>query len=192
MDTNIIPSTGRSPAAMAYHIDLWKRSEDIWRVYNPTEQDYVIHFDRMRSNQRWVVPNKNKDIGHGKGIQEVPQYAMVLYREAMGTAIILEKSKKLWDKDKGNYRIEDRSKMEENSALRSNNPQEWDEIIPILIKGIVKRFGVDEFPEDEPLESPQTGSMSMGEAAMARLKMTDMDAGLHNDEEKKIFIESIT
>lgn len=174
-DSNVIPSTGRSASAMAAHMELWKRSEDIWQVYNPTETDFIVYFDRRRSNQKWVVPNKNKDIGHGKGRQNMPQYAMVLYRDKMGIDLINKKSKEEWDVRKLEFRLEDRAKMEESYALRTNNPDEWDKIIPVIIKGVVQRFGGDDV--EELLEEAPSSDMtaSIGDQAMARLGMSDID-----------------
>lgn len=174
-DPNVMPSTGRSPAAMAAHIELWKRSEDIWQVYNPTDTDFIVYFDRRRSNQKWVVPAKNKDVGHGKGRQNMPQYAMVLYRDKMGIELINAKSKEEWDKKKMEFRLEDRSKMEEAHALRTNNPEEWEKIIPVIVKGVVSRFGGDDVEELLEEAPPSDMTMSVGDQAMARLGMSDMD-----------------
>lgn len=144
-DMSPIPITNRSPAAIAQHLEMYKKSQDLWEVYNPTDQDYTIWYDKkMPGKEHWVVPNKNKDIGYGKGLQHVPTYAMDLYREHMGIEILNKQIKEDWDKKKLEFRLEDRSKMEYSLALRTSDPTLWEPIVKLLIKRLVKKFNTDD------------------------------------------------
>ncbi len=154
---------------MAIHKELYMRTMDTWRVHNPTDKDFVVYNDRMISNEKWVVPNQNKDIGKGKGNQDVPAFVMRRYLNKMGIELLNDKIKKDWDERKQQFRLEERGKFEETLALKTNDPKLWDEITPLLVVKMVQRYGGDDIFEEEPIQEQRDSTLSEGEQALARL-----------------------
>lgn len=169
LDLNVIPESSRSKEAMAIHKELYMRTMDTWRVHNPTDKDFVVYNDRMISNEKWVVPNQNKDIGKGKGNQDVPAFVMRRYLNKMGIELLNDKIKKDWDERKQQFRLEERGKFEETLALKTNDPKLWDEITPLLVVKMVQRYGGDDIFEEEPIQEQRDSTLSEGEQALARL-----------------------
>ncbi len=176
---NQIPVDGRSPAAIAFHIELFRRAQDTCEIYNPSEKDYVIHHDQMVTNNKWIVPNKEKDVGHGKGVQWVPRFAAILYIDKFGIEMINKMIKDDWDSRKEQYRYEERGAMEERLALRSNDQRMWDKVADILFRGVVQRSGGEDI-EDELDVMPTTENSSGSQATdtLNRLKIADREVGV--------------
>lgn len=192
-DINVIPPADRSKSAIAEHIEIYKRSMDTWAVYNPTDKDYIVYNDRMVSNERWIVPSKDKDIGHGKGIQHVPMFIMERYLNHMGVEIINKKAKEQWDKEKLQYPRAERGEIEERLGLRTTDPREWDIITPILVKGIVSRYGGDEIEEEIPEQpEPANHGLSPAAQALARLGMEGMEMGIEIQQKKEDLVQKIS
>ena len=172
-DVRVIPPSSRSSGALAQHRELWRERNDIWRVYNPTNKDYVIWFDHNPNgqNEKYVIPSKDKDIGHGKGMQDVPKYCMEYYQTQMGTLLFDELSKANWDKRRLEFREEDRMAMQEKYAMTiKNSGPVWDEIMKTLIKGVVKRWQSDLEPEElDSTQESSTALLTPGEDAIRRL-----------------------
>lgn len=128
---------------------MYKESLDTIAVANITEEDFVIYNDKARATRtKWLIPNKNKDLGKGKGVQHIPRGMAYRYVEKMMTKIISEISAKDWDKKKDKYRDEERSKYEEKLAIRTDNPKLREELAKKLWIGVVERYGGDEIGEE--------------------------------------------
>lgn len=198
-DIGAIPPNNRSKQAIAAHLELYNRTQDVVRVHNPTDNDFIVYNDRRFANERYVIPSKDKDIGYGKGNNDVPQFIAVRYLDKMGMELISVMIKEDWDKKKGKFRLEEQGVMEERLALRSNDPKLWDKVTPLLWKGIIKRFQGDLIEEPEA-KTPHREYGSMAEESLARLKMDDADMGVAHSEvdnepdndKKSTFAESIT
>jgi len=176
-DLNAVPPNARSKAQIDAHREIYARTQDVCRVHNPTETDYVIHNDRRFANEKYLVPNINKDIGFGKGNNDVPRFIAKRYIENMGMEIINKKIKEDWDVKKLAFRLEERGQMEERLALRSNDPKLWNEITPKLFLGVVKRY--QEEIMEEPEQKPQRKEYaSPADEAMDRLGINDMEIGV--------------
>jgi hypothetical protein len=189
MPLNLSGIPNRSPESLAYHTELYKRSLDTWRVHNPTDKDYIVYNDRRVTNERWIVPAQTKDIGKGKGNQDVPMFIMRRYLNQMGNELIQEKIRQDWDTKKENYRLEERGMMEERFALRSNDPKLWDDVTPLLVKGIVSRYGGEDIFEEPESSKPENHGKSMAEQALDRLGLEDTE--LNTAQSKEDLIEQI-
>jgi len=196
---DVIPPSARNAKSIAAHKELYDRTMDVIRVHNPTDNDFVVYNDRRFSNETYVIPNKNKDIGYGKGNNDVVRYIAQRYVDKMGMEMINDKIKKDWDKKKMAYRLEERGQMEERYALKSSDPKLWDEVIKELWIGVVKRYQSDVFEEPEPM-TPRKEYGSSAEEALDRLRLVDSEIGVQTDLEtstsqldknKQDFIESI-
>jgi hypothetical protein len=89
-----IPGPLDNPSGEAFKRELYRRSLDSIRVYNPTDEDYFVEWDGH--NHR--VPGKNKDTGEGKGMRILPRYIAEKYcREMKNKLINEENDKKLAD-----------------------------------------------------------------------------------------------
>ena len=173
-DMRVIPPANRSKGSIAQHMEMWRQSNDIWRVYNPTDKDYIVYFDRAVTNEKYVIPAKDKDVGHGKGMNDVPKYIMDLYLAHLGTDLLSQRSHDEWEKKKLEFREEDRMAMQEKYALKTNDQGAWDEMTKLLVKGVVHRFQSDRTDEDfMPTEAPQRAS-TPGEDAISRLGLDNV------------------
>ncbi|MCP3681674.1 MAG: hypothetical protein GY861_03195 [bacterium] len=135
-----------------------KEALDTVLVINITEEDFIIHNDRQRPTRtKWEIPNKNRDLGKGKGKQHVPAFIGWRYLKLVQNKVITEISKKDWDEKKDKYRDEERSKYEEKLAIRTDNDKLREELTKKLWGGIVERYGGDDIFEPE-VDAPKASS----------------------------------
>ena len=157
--------------------EMYARSLDTIRVHNPTDKDVILNYDRMGTKkQRVEIPHARRDIGKGKGNQDLPRYLAEIFTKQIVEQLITAKSEKEWNKIKQNYRIDERPQYEERYAIRTNNPGEWKEIMPKVWLGVVSKYGGEALPD--PAEKPEPKTRDI---------MTDMAKEL--DLENKEFHE---
>ena len=130
------------------HRELARRANDLIAVFNPTTEDFVVLWDGYKN----VIPNCNKDIGHGPGVRVVPRYIAENYVTKMTDQIILKKAK-IAVESENKERVEKR-KMKAMDAweeqlvferpLMVDNEDLRREILPTLWKGVVEQFGMDD------------------------------------------------
>ena len=138
----------------------YRKSMDSILVYNPTDKDYFVMWDRMNH----LVPNKSKDIGFGAGQVELPRYIADKYLKEMKDLLINEEVN-----NRVKEKIEDRAKKgmpeltpyEKNVQVTDYLPKTSDEkkIIEIygnLFKGVVREFGLYDVPESSTNTKPDT------------------------------------
>ena len=131
--------------------EMVKEALDTVEVINITDEDFIIHNDKMRPTRtKWIIPNKNKDLGKGKGKQHVPAFVGWRYMNLALNKVITQISQKDWDAKKDEYKDAERSKHEERLAIRTNNPKLTEEIAKTMWGGIVERYGGDEILEPAP------------------------------------------
>lgn len=127
------------------------------------------------------MPGCNKDVGFGKGNLEVKYYLAEIYAEKKCELMILAISKAKWDVDKLQYRLEERGQMEERLAIKVNNRQLQEKIIPQLMLGCVRRsneeIGMGEIVQEKPVDTSQSNVRQI----MERLGMTDKEVSLAHD-----------
>jgi len=169
-----IPPQSRNKASIAAHKELYDRTQDIIRVHNPTENDFIVYNDRHFANERYVIPASTKDIGYGRGNNDVLRFIAQRFVDKLGMEMISKIIKEDWDKKKGKFRLEEQGVMEERLALRSNDPKLWEDIIKKLWVGVVKRYQGDMIEEPEE-RAPRKEFTSSAEEALDRLGIVDME-----------------
>lgn len=172
---NSIPAADRSQAQIKQHLDMYNETQDIWLIHNPDEQDYAFFYNRAFEPNPYIVPGCNKDIGFGKGNLEIRFFLAKKYAEKKMEQMIDAISKADWEKKKANYRLEERGTMEERLALRTNNRQLQEKILPQLLIGRVRRATEEIGMGDVQFEKPVDPSLSPVEQIMERLKLKDKD-----------------
>lgn len=191
---NAIPPQQRTKEHVQAHMELYKKTQDIIRVHNPTSEDFIVYNDRMVTNEQWVIPNKDRDMGAGKGNFDVPRYIARRYLDHMGKQLIQEKSKREWEKIKGQYRADERGEMEGRLAIKMNDLSEWKKITPKLWLGVVQRYTGGNMPAVQEVErKPQAGTKF--DAALEELELSDYELKVGKDEienNKQSLIDQIT
>ena len=141
-----------------------KEALDTVEVINITDKDFIIHNDRLRPTAtKYLIPNKNKDLGKGKGKQHVPAFIAWRYVELALVQIIGEISKKDWDAKKDEYKDSERSEYEGRLAIRTNNKKLRAGLVKKLWGGIVERYGGDDIMEEAPEEPKVNSRLGMKE-----------------------------
>lgn len=179
---NAIPADARNKVQIQAHLELYNRTQDVIRVHNPTSEDFIVHHDRKVSNEQYRIPAKDKDIGFGKGNNDVPRYIALHYINKMGMEIISKQIKEDWEKKKGKFRLEEQGMMEERLALRSNDPELWKKVSKELWLGVVRRYQGESYDDPEPVQERKDYG-SMAEAAINELNMFDQEVGVASTSE---------
>jgi len=165
-----------------FHREMYARSLDTIRVHNPTHKNVVLNYDRMGAKrQRVEIPNANRDIGKGKGNQDLPRYLAELFTKQVVEQMISEKSDREWNKVKQNYRIDERSQYEERYAIRTNNPAEWKLLMPKIWLGVTVRYGGESLPD--PTEKPEPKTRDIMTDMAKELDLADKE--FHEEETSK-------
>lgn len=144
----------------ALHREMERISLDWVMIQNPTEDDFYIEW-AAKDGRPWkyLVPNKNKDIGWGSGKLEVQRYLAVWYCKHMKDKIIndqgIAEAEKILTKRQSEGKPE-LTKYEEQKAIWEKNPRttsdkEMAKLYPILFLGVSREFGMDYAPTDQPL-----------------------------------------
>jgi hypothetical protein len=153
-------------------IAMYKESLDTIRVHNPTNEDFIIQWDRSKTNERWMIPSQTKDTGKGHGNADVPRYVAQRYITKIIVKLINDESARLWEKEKTKYRLDERPQFEEKLALRTDNQQLWEQWMPKVWLGVVTRYGGQDVPEPEEKQiEPRSGNLV--EDVMSRLNLND-------------------
>ncbi len=150
-DPNIMPPQQRDAKHRQAHLEMLYQSLDTVAVYNPTDNDFRVTYDAAVSGEAYVVPNKNRDIGYGKGILHCKRYVARLYVNRMGKLLIRKKSQVEWSKQKSKYRLDEQGQYEERLALRVTDSKAWEDILPKIFLGVVEKYrpGVESLPVKE-------------------------------------------
>ncbi len=124
--------------------EMERKSQDILKIFNSQEKDYSLTYDA----RQWVVPNKDNDLGYGKGCLDVPRYIANHYFKHMIDGLINEESDKLVAKAKKTYKGGHWPEEELKIALRTSNPELRKKYLKILYRGVVREFALAEAPLD--------------------------------------------
>ena len=131
----------------AFHRELYRRSLDSIRVYNPLDKDFTILWDKFKH----TVPNRNKDTGYGKGMKVVPRYIAQKYAKEIKNHIVNnmaeDKVKELMEKASDDLKIKyesdpyERQKLYEMSP-KTDNPELIKKIYAQVILGVEEEYGL--------------------------------------------------
>jgi hypothetical protein len=87
MDEDIVkPNPSNVREQEAFKRELYRRSMDRIRVYNPTDKDFVLLWGTEK--YKYIIPSKNKDMGWGKGMRVFERYLAEKYARDMKNQLI--------------------------------------------------------------------------------------------------------
>ena len=135
-------------AKSTYLREAERKANDLLRVYNPTDQDYVVEWDRRDGVKRFRVRSKQEEV--------LVRYIAEKYIHEMYSKIITEKSDKSIIVENQRRIERGMSKMDlwkEQPDFESRfylpDQKQIDEIIALLYIGVEREYGIDaEMPEE--------------------------------------------
>lgn len=123
--------------------ELERKSRDLYKVFNPTNQDFQVILNARISPEVWTIEAQSEAI--------VPQYVAVKYFEEMSSKIILAKSDKLVLEENDKWLEKTGRKMDlhsEQARFESRNLKNLmsrrDQVVQVLNRGLYKEYGVGE------------------------------------------------
>lgn len=134
--------------------EMYRKSMDSIRVYNPTNKDFVVEWDGFKH----IVPASTKDVGFGKGQRVLARYLAEKYVRDMRTQIINQENEKAVQAMIDDAPYELKSKYEtdpyERQRLwdrqpRTDDPKKTKEIFKTLWMGVEERYGLDQIGDEE-------------------------------------------
>lgn len=141
----------------AWHKEQRRRSQDLIRVANPTEKDYVLVWE----DQKFIIPSKDNDKGWGKGMRVMQRYLAQKYTKELTDKIIMEKGDKELEerknklRDRGDVDPTYNANIQLQYAGRTVDSKTREPIEDTLWMGIEEEFGVDsefvEIKEEKPM-----------------------------------------
>lgn len=140
----------------AWHNEQRRRSQDLIRVKNPTDKDYTLIWE----NERFIIPNKDRDIGYGPGQRVMQRYLAEKYTREMVDKLIFTQADQVLDATKEKLVKRGATDIEYNANMelmgvkgqRSDNPQVREPLEDEIWMGIEEEFGMDRdfIKPDEP------------------------------------------
>lgn len=131
-----------------WHKEMERRKNDVLRVYNPTDQDYLVVYDRANGAKRFRVP--------AKGEASLVRYIAGRYIKQMFEKIVTEKQDAAVLKE--NERRAERgadamNRHKEQLAFESNAlnqiiKEDAQKLVATLYVGLESEFGIDDFVEE--------------------------------------------
>lgn len=140
----------------AFLREMERKSLDTLMVFNPTDKDYLLEWDKRYHR----IPAKNKNMGFGNGKMELSRYLSEKYAREMKNYIINEAADDFMEKFRKEREAKGqrfRDKFEENAEAlplipKTNQPDKIKEIYDTIILGVVREYGMDA-PEVQPGEA---------------------------------------
>lgn len=135
----------------AWHNEQRRKSQDLIRVYNFLDEDYVLVWDEGGAQAKFVIPNVNKDMGWGKGMRVMQRYLARKYVNEMVTKVInlrqdnklTELKKKLQKQGASNIPFNANQELLSTEGVRTDDPKVRHELEDMLWLGIEEEFGLD-------------------------------------------------
>jgi len=147
----------------AFHRELYRKSLDSLRVYNPLDKDFTFIYDK----NKFTIPNKNKDVGYGKGMKVISRYLAMKYAKEIKNYMINSMAKKnveeLMEQASDDLKIKydsdpyERQKLYEMSP-KTDNPELIKKIYGQVILGVEEEYGLsaeEKVPEGEGIVDPR-------------------------------------
>jgi len=121
------------------------RSLDIIRVHNTTSEDFVFWSDKLGvAPKKTIVPKAQKDIGKGRGNNDLPRYLAQRFTKKLIEQIITKRAnqqlKDIRDRDRRLPRGE-RLQSEETEVVRTNDTITWEDLFPKIWLGVIEKYG---------------------------------------------------
>jgi len=139
--------------------EMARRSKDRILVYNPTADDYTCIFDSIG----FVIPNRNKDNGHGLGRAVVFRYVAINYltqmidlllTTKMDDAVILENERRAAKGEEPMTKYVGGQEPQFTQTLRTDNQEARRKLVSVVWLGLAERYG-SETREESNLGKPK-------------------------------------
>lgn len=141
--------------------ELERKKRDLYRVYNPTNQDYQVMLNIKISPEVWTIKAKSEEI--------LPAYAANKYLNEMANKIIYNKSDKAIIEENEKRITKGFSKMDlhtEQARFEGRNLKNLmskkNKIIAILNRGLYKEYGVGDQKVQEIAKEEQRKTFDPG------------------------------
>jgi hypothetical protein len=135
----------------AWHNEQRRKSQDLIRVHNFTDEDYVLLWDEGGAQAKFIIPGINKDMGWGKGMRVMQRYLARKYVNEMVTKIInqrqdmklIDLKKKLQKQGATNIPYNANQELLSTEGVRTDDPTVRRELEDMIWLGIEEEFGMD-------------------------------------------------
>lgn len=146
----------------AWHREQRRRSQDLIRVANPTDKDFVLIWE----DQKFIIPNKDSDKGWGKGMRVMQRYLAQKYTKEIVDKILMERGDKELEERKAQLQSRGdvdpvyNANIQLQYSMRTDDAKLREPVEDIVWLGVEEEFGVDsEFVEikadaPEPMKDP--------------------------------------
>jgi hypothetical protein len=147
----------------AWHNEQRRKSQDLIRVFNPSELDYTLIWDEGGAQSKFVIPNFNKDMGWGNGMRVMQRYLARKYTNEMVTKIINDRQdralndikKKLAKQGASNIPFNANNELLSTQGIKTDDLTVRQQIEDQVWLGIEEEFGMDR--ETVPVQPVRTG-----------------------------------
>jgi hypothetical protein len=150
-------------ADSSWQSEMQRRANDLIRVYNPTNDDYVVEWDRKDGVKQFRVGAKQEAV--------LIRYIAEKYIKEMLNKIVTEKTSEAIIKE--NQKRIERGGAEMDKTMRSGEQMQFEqrvysqavaeqkEIMATLFVGIENEYGIDRRVEEEERQEPQDFSSAL-------------------------------
>jgi hypothetical protein len=144
----------QSAQAEAVKREMYRKSQDLIRVYNPTSEDYTLDWDKFKH----IVPHKDKDMGWGKGQRVMYRYLAEKYVREIKNKLINEMAdgsvqkmlEGMAEVSRTEFLADPYMKQKlYDKAPRTDNTELIRKIYKICWLGVEEEFGLIDTPEVE-------------------------------------------
>lgn len=134
--------------------EMARLSHDMIMVYNPTDKDYRVEWEGLYH----IVPNRNKDMGFGRGKRELERFLARKFAVGMKDQLINAmgeiKGQEMIEKRRAEGKPDFLDKYFENREVwdkvpRTDDPKMMETIFDEIWLGIVRPYGIDEVDDEE-------------------------------------------
>lgn len=141
-----------------YHQEMQRRANDLLRVKNPLNQDYVVEYDRANGVKQFIVPAKGEAV-HLRYIAE--KYIKELYQKILNERAARKVAEENTRRRESGMAEMDKTlrsgeQMQFESPLLNPDTEEKRRIISMLYVGVENEYGVVSKQTGEQEESPQS------------------------------------
>lgn len=151
-----MPDFSQAGAFDAWKREAERRSLDTMMVYNPTNKEYRVVWDK----RIFPIPACDKDMGYGPGKMEVYRYICDKYYVEMRDLIINSENKEKADKMLADHYAKGReelSKHDENikihdKGMRTDNERRGEELYDLLVLGLVREYSAGYIDDKQSVE----------------------------------------
>jgi hypothetical protein len=170
-----VPNPSNSREVEAFKRELYRKSMDRIRVFNPTESDFVVLWGTEK--YKYVFPNKNKDTGWGKGQRVIERYIAEKYARDMKDFIInrmadndlkstIERMEKA---GVDNYLWKANESFAQSGKYKTDNPVLIKEIYEQVWLGVEEEFGMDTTEPTDDGQAPTGDTRTVEEQVLSTM-----------------------